>query len=61
MFLEHYEAGVNVISKGQIGNKYYILRSGKCEVIIKQEGETGDCGPRELLERACQMGSSKNS
>ena len=52
MQLKQFAAGVNIITQGEIGEKYYILRTGKCEVIINNE--SANDGPRALLERAAQ-------
>ena len=30
-----YQAGEDIVSQGEAGSKYYILKSGKCQVVIK--------------------------
>ena len=34
MQLKNYQAGSNIITQGEIGDKYFILKTGKCEVIF---------------------------
>ena len=44
MQLKSYSAGVNIITKGENGEKYYILKTGKCEVIVGGNQRTSDSG-----------------
>ena len=34
MQLKHYKVGQNIINQGEHGEKYFILKSGKCQVIV---------------------------
>ena len=37
MQLKHYKANTNIILKGEVGDKYFILKTGKCEVIVNND------------------------
>lgn len=37
MYLKEYKANVHIITQGEIGDKYFILKSGKCEVIFSKK------------------------
>ena len=38
MQMKHYKAGENIINWGEQGEEYFILKSGKCEVIVSHSG-----------------------
>lgn len=38
MHSEHFPAGVNVVTQGELGHKFYVVRSGRLEVIKSTEG-----------------------
>ena len=44
MQLKSYSASVNIITKGENGEKYYILKTGKCEVIVGGNLGTSESG-----------------
>jgi putative ABC transport system ATP-binding protein len=38
--VEHYSAGAKVVRQGDQGDKFYVIHTGKCEVLVERDGVT---------------------